>query len=311
MDDVRRAVLAVADSLLEHTKQKDSSKYGPIASQESDFRELVKKGEYEDVKIGDLPAGQYGSIREINGVNHLVFDTDNIPEEVLLENSELFLESHESRDGFAMEDRGGIAKATKAGDDLVDNIFNRYRDRMPRRLLPVLEDALVLRVTDQNQNLSRGTVYDWRGEIADNHKNRGHDPQEAHHLISLCSIGYFDENNVFDDMYSDLVENGVKTKEDYKKILGKYVNKNPFAVFVRASGMTKEEICALTVNKTNSIGKFPGSPGFVDICGKGEGTHDIIEESYRELKEEYDAEMREMRNPELEQYLVRVSARSI
>lgn len=306
MDEVRVAIRAVAESLITHLKRTDETKYGPIAVKEFQFKQLVEEGQYEDVHIGDLPAGQYGVVKNIDGIDCLVFDTDNIPQEVLIENSELFLELHEQSNGFALDHRGGIAKTFKMDQEQMDAIFDRNENRVPRRLLPVLEEALILRFTEQRRNLSRGRVYDWRGEIASAHGKRGNDPQEAQHLISLCSTGYFDSGGFFDELYDDLVVNGIKTQEEFKEIVDVYIRKNPFAVFVRSSGMTAEDVCALATNKANKIGDYPGSPDFIDICGKGTGTHSVIDQSRDILEEDYNADVHPYRNQELEQYIIRV-----
>ena len=308
--EVRRAVFAVTESLIDHLKKGDETKYGPITSRGKEFQRLVEDGEYEDVRVGDLPAGQYGTIKEIDGTSFLVFDTENIPQEVLEENSDVFLRLHKDCDGFALENRGGVAKTVKEGDELIDSIFGRFSDKLPRRFLPVLEEALVLRITDQRQSLSRGTIYDWRGEIANQHQNRGHDPQEAHHLISLCSTGYFDQGNVFDNMYTNLVEEGEKTRKEFKDIMDIYVRKNPFAVFVQASGMTPEEVITLLLDKSRKIDRFPGSPKFIDICGKGRSTFPTIDQCREELISDFNADVEPHRDPKLDQYILRVETGS-
>lgn len=306
MDDLRSAVRAVAASLIVHIRRNDDTKYGPIATRATEFKQLVVESEYEDVRVGDLPSSQYAAIKQIDGIIYLVFDTDNIPKEVLIEHRDVFTDLHKDLDGFALENRGGMAKAIKS-DDSIDSVFDRYETRIPRELLPVLEEALVLRATERKQNLSLGTVYDWRGEIADKHRSRGNDPQDAQHLISLCSTGYFDENDVFDQMHTDLVKNGIKKEREYKNIIGMYIKQNPFAVFVRSSGMTAEDICTLVINKADKIERYPWSPGFIDICGKGKGTHHTIDQVKNKLENEYDAEVTEHRNQEIEQYILRIS----
>lgn len=311
MEDLRCAMRAVAESLIAHLKETRETKYAPVALREEKFKELVVDGEYEDVFIGDLPSEKYGIIKDINGIDTLVFDTENIPQEVLIRNSEIFIKLHEAHDGFAVEDRGGIAKAMKSDDGIVNSVFERYENRLPRRLLPVLEEALILRITEQKQRVNRATVYEWRGEIANEHSERGHDPQEAQHLISLCSTGYFDEGSVFDRMYNDLVENGTKNEQEFKDVLGMYIQKNPFSVFVRATGMTVEEVCALATDKASKINNYPGAPEHIDICGKGKGTHSIVDDSRQELMSEYDADLETYRNPQLEQYIVRVFASTL
>ena len=310
MDDVRQAVQAVSESLIAHLRQNDDTKYGPLVTDETEFKTLIEEGDYEDIRIGDLPSDQYGAVKEIDGIDFLVFDTDNIPIEVLLENSEIFSDLHGKNNGFPLEDRGSIAKVVKS-NEAVGTTFNRYRDRLPHRLLPIFEEALVLRETERKQNLSRGTIYDWRGEIATKHGDQGHDPQEAQHLISLCSTGYFDKDDVFDEMYTELVENGIKTIDDYKDTIGMYIKKNPFAVFVNSSETTIDEACTLAVSKAGKLGDFPGSPSFIDVCGKGKGTHDLLDKVRGELSAEYGANVERFRNREIEQYILRIDPSSL
>lgn len=305
MDDVRLAVQAISESLIEHLRQTDNTKYGPLVTDETEFKTLIEEGDYEDVRIGDLPSDQYGAVKNIDGVDFLVVDSDNIPVEVLSENSEKLTSLHEGNNGFPLEDRGGISKVIKSNEE-VEAIFNRYSNRLPQRLLPVFEDALVLQETERKQDLSRETIYEWRGEIGSKHKDRGHDPEEAQHLISLCSTGYFNENDVFDDMHTELVENGIKTTNDYKDIVGTYIKENPFAVFVTSSETTVDDACTRAVDKAEKIENFPGSPSFIDICGKGKGTHDLLDNVHRDLGAEYGGSVKRFRNREIEQYILRI-----
>ncbi len=108
-------------------------------------------------------------------------------------------------------------------------------------------------------------------------------------------------------MYAELVKKGSRTSKDYSDIIDTYIRKNPFAVFVRSNGMTAEEVCTLTIDKAKRIERYPWSPGFIDICGKGEGTYEIIDQAHVILDNDYDAEMSEYRDPDIEQYILRVS----
>jgi hypothetical protein len=312
MDDIRHPILAVATSLVSHVKtSSDDTKYGPKAIKENEFIDLVAEESYEDVLVGDLPAGRYGAIKTQDGIETLVFDTENIPREVLIENADLFKNLHEAADGFAIEERRGIAKAIKEEGGIVDSVYDSYHDKIPSKFRTVLEEALILREADRRRNLTRGTVYDWRGEIADEYKEHGNDPQNAQNLISLCSVGYFDEDNVFDDMYEDLVKNGIKDKQEFVDIMSLYICDNPFAVFVRSTETNADETCVLALDKAKKIDKFPGYPKFIDICGKGSGTYSILEKAKTQLETEHGAEITVRDQTEIQQRVLRIKLSSL
>jgi len=303
MDDVRKAIYAVAKSVEKHIKRTSETKYQPLAFKSKDFKDLVANRDYQDVLNDDLPDDQYAAIQERDGKKYLVFDTDNIPRSVLLEHSATFEALHKRCKGFAIEHREGIAKVMNEDDGIVDRVFNRFEDRIPRRLLPVLEEALVLRALEQEQNLHQETVYQWRGEIADKYKENGNDPEEAQNLISLCSAGYLDENDVFDDMYTDMVANGSKTKSEYKSLFNRYVSQNPFVVFVSSYGRSADEVCGKVNDKLSKIHRWEGSPGFVEVCGKGRNSHKVVEDVREKI--DFSGEVSSRHNPEIEQLIIR------
>lgn len=305
MDPVREAVQAIATSTIDYLKRADDTKYGPIARDARDFVDLVHNAHYEDVLNADLEDGKYADVQDRNGSPYLIFDTDNIPEEVILSNSEVFKALHKRCNGFALEHRRGIAKVMKQDDNPIDEILNRLQGRIPSRFLPVLEEALVLRELEREQNLHQETVYQWRGEIASKYSDRGHDPDDAQNLISLCSTGYLDQGDVFDEMYDKYVANGGKSKSDYQHLMGTYVSKNPFAVFVRSNGRTIDEICSDTKDKLDIIHRWECSPGFVEICGKGSSTYGDVNEVKEKLERNFEGSIKTRHNPHLEQLLVR------
>lgn len=306
MDDLDRLFRAVADSLIEYVHKTDDSKYGPIDKKEKEFLQLVKEGDFEDYYISRLPAGRYAMIKDIAGVPTLLVDTINIPTPVLMQNSDLFAEVFASLGGAPLGNRSGIASSLRDEDSDVNSVYELNASRLPRKLLPVLEEALVLREVERRKSLSRGTVFDWRGEIASSFSESGNNPQTAQHLMSLCSTGYFDEGDVFDQMYSEMVEQGSTGLHEFRGVIGKYVKKNPFAVFVQASGMNGDEVFHLAKSKLLEIDQFPASPEFVDVCGKGSDTHAIIDNARDRLNSETDYQMSTLRNRPINQKILRI-----
>ncbi|MBO4249280.1 hypothetical protein IL252_15805 [Halomicrobium sp. IBSBa] len=304
MDDVRDALYALAVGTLDYINESDDTKYGPIAREEKEFIDLVKNGNYDDVLDADLQEEKYAEIKKQGDKRILIFDTDNIPEVVLQNHSETFQALHKRCNGFAIEHRRGIARVMNEDKGLVDEVFRLWEDRIPSHYLPVLEEALILRALELEENLHQQTVYQWRREISDNYANNGRDPNEAQNLISLCSTGYLDEGNVFDNMYTDMVENGTRSKDEFKDVFSKYVDQNPFAVFVRSRGRSTDKICGDLRDKLDVIHEWEESPGFVELCGKGENTHNTIIEVRNEIESDFDGKMRTRRNPGIDQIIV-------
>lgn len=303
MEDIRAAFSAVADSLLSSKEEEDDSKYGPVAREENEFRGLIEQQEFENYLISRLPAGRYATVKEVDGIRTLLIDTQTIPRSILVQHGDKFKEAYEQMGGMAVGDRSGIAPSL----DSVDEVYELNEARLPRQLLPAFEEALVLRSVERKKNLSRGTVYDWRGEIASSYSNSGNDPQVAHNLISLCSTGYFDEEDVFDKMYNELCSDGSSSVQDFKNVLARYIEENPFAVFVRADGMTGRDIYHISRGKLQDIDEFPASPGFVEICGKGQETHPIIDDARDLLSDERDYDMSTRRNQAIAQKILQIT----
>lgn len=303
METIHAAFRAVADSVLNSETKKDDSKYGPIARQEHEFQELLQQEDYENYLISSLPADRYATYKEIDGVSTLVVDTITIPQHILLEHQEIFQKAYEQMGGMAIEGRGGIASALNTN---VNEVYELNENRIPRQLLSVFEEALVLRGVEYRKNLSRGTIYDWRGEIANNYRKSGGDPQHAQNLISLCSTGYFDKGNIFDQMYGDLVRTGSKSIQDYRHIVADYIKENPFTVFVRSDGMSGREVYHAVRGKIGEIDQWPASPGYVEICGKGSDTHPKIDDARDLLSKNCDFEMSTRWNKSVEQKILRV-----
>lgn len=305
MEDLHKALRAVADSLVNRVNQNTETKYGPVAREEQGFVGLVESGDFEEVLISRLPGDQYARQKNIDGTVTLLVDTITIPEEVLFEHREKFLDVFAGQGGMAIGDRVGIGSSLNDSD--VHTVYELNESRIPSNLLPVFEEALVLREVEKRKNLSRGTVYDWRGEIADSYSDRGNDPEHAQNLISLCSTGYFDEGEIFDEMYDEFVVEGDYSLQQFQERVGRYIKNNPFAVFVMADGMTKREVYYAATGKLDDIDRCEGWPSYVEICGKGDRTHQIIDKVRDQLEaDENSYRMSTRHNREIRQKILKI-----
>jgi hypothetical protein len=307
MEKIHAAFRAVADSVIDSLKEEDKTKYGPIARKEREFQALIEQQDFENYLISRLPADRYATIKEIDGIRTLIVDTVTIPQHILIEHSDKFQEAYEQMGGMAIGNRSGIAPALSSESGDVNEVYELNEGRLPRQLLSTFEAALVLRAVDRRKSLSRGTVYDWRGEIAEDYGSSGRDLQVAQHLISLCSTGYFDHGDVFDRIYTELVEQESMPLQEYKRDVARYVKENPFAVFVRADGMSGRDVYHMTRGKVEEIDEYPASPQFVEICGKGQNTHPIIDDARDLLSENCDFNMITRRNRSIDQKILRIN----
>ena len=316
MKEVVEALEKLAEAASAHLREASDTKYGAVARSARELKQLAREREYEDVLDADLPPGQYADISTLDENDVLLVDTDNIPVRELVDGARnpnskseyvdlliAFKQLHKVTDGFPIKNRRGIAKVMKSEEEVIDEVIDLFRDRIPSQLLPVLEEALVLREMDRVKGLSQDEVRDLRYEIGNQYSEKGNDPQEAQHLVSLCSMGYLDDGDVFDQMYDSLVVEGDKTQEEYRDIFKRYVNKNPFAVFVRPQDKSVEDIVEEATDKSSQILRWPGSPEFVEICGKG-SARDLVSDVYEELEGVFDGEIEKYRNDDLEQYIL-------
>lgn len=287
MEDWRQPLFAIAQALKDSLTNDISEDV--IVDEAESFIRLIQEGDYDRIDSGDLPANQYATIKTRDGIPTLVFDPENIPKEVLFEASGEFTEAHKITNGFALEDRGPIAEATKTegSGGVIDKTYHFYKDIIPQRFLPVLRNALVLRVASRNQSISRGRVYDWRGEIAGSHQEHGHDPQEAHNLISLCSSGYLDEERFFYTLYQERVLQGQLTVDEYKRIFDEFVRELPFTVFVQTFAMSANDVFSMAENRAYQLDKYQEAPEYVEVCGRGERAYTIIDDSLDIFQKEY------------------------
>lgn len=234
--------------------------------------------------------------------SELLYLIQRVFRSIFLEHDEKFKEAFEQTGGLAVGNRTGIAPAI----DSADEVYELNEGRLPHRLLPVFEEALVLRAVERKRNLSRGTVYDWRGEIASNYRDSGNDPQVAQNLISLCSTGYFDKEDIFDNMYGEVVLEGTSSIQDFKSILARYIKENPFAVFVQAENMSGRDVYQMARGKIKDIDQYTASPSIVEICGKGQETHPIIDDARDILSDNFKFNMNVRRDQKIDQKILQV-----
>ncbi|MDL0122853.1 hypothetical protein [Halobacterium salinarum] len=305
IDDIVAPFRAVAETLIEWREEEADTKYSPPAQKERRFKELIDEGDFNAVLVSRLPANHYGAKKELDGVETLIVDTEEIPEEILTEFGDLFHEAFESGPGISFENRRGIAPAVTDKNSRVDEVYTHNEGRIPSRLRPVLEEALVLRSVERRMDLAQTTIYEWRGEIASNYEKGGGDFSNAQTFISLCSTGYFDVEAVFDEMYDQLVVQGDYSLQEFVEIVADYIRDNPFAVFVRADGNNPKEIAILAERKLDQIEEYPASPRFVDICGKGSTAHQKIDNA-RDLLQDGDFEMETEYNNTIDQKILQL-----
>ncbi len=70
MEDIDKAFRAVSDSLLDYIREDTDTKYGPVAREERELKNLLEKGDFENYLISRLPSDRYATIKEVTGLEH-------------------------------------------------------------------------------------------------------------------------------------------------------------------------------------------------------------------------------------------------
>lgn len=235
--------------------------------------EKLLNDDFEKILIEDLPGNQETSIRTDEDEEILVVDIENIPREDLLEASESFSESFISENGFPLTPGSSISSAIKDEEGTggtLDMLCSYYRGKVPTRYNQIIKEAMVLRIAERNQNLSRNKVRKRKREMRRTHGN------DAYAVANLCSAGYLDEGHLLWELYNMMVRDGPYSEEDYAETFDLLVSETPFVVFVKGED-TYKRVYHEVLAKSMEIDDYDIGLDFIDIRSKGESTREIAD----------------------------------
>lgn len=259
----------------------------------------------DEYRIGDLAGGTQAAIKVHGDRQILVIDTDEIPEEELLEASDSFKATFESQNGFALEIGSSISSAIKqqGSGGLLDTVCDFYQGKVPNRYNPMIREAMVLRIAEEEKDLSRPEVRRRKYQMKRNYGN------EAYAVASLCSAGYLDQGHLLWETYNQLVKNGAYSVEEYAEIFDTLVPEKPFVVFVKGEDH-HTDVYDEVVGKSIRLNNYKIDISFIDIRGKGTDTRDIMDDTLAYFHEHHSS-LRYTEEENGDQYIIRLNPDSI
>jgi len=170
----------------------------------------------------------------------------------------------------------------------IENGYQEYYDDILEYFEPILsdlyheilEDALHLRASIEEQDLTRDEIHERKRDIA---KRTSAD---AFYLATLVTAGYFDENGGLRDLYVDIRINDEYHGRDFQKELERLVDKKLLCVFVERDDLSDE----VTTTVESRLQKFKNNEqihDWLDIRGIGPKCGDTIDTVVETLEERY------------------------
>lgn len=137
--------------------------------------------------------------------------------------------------------------------------------------------------------------------------NKYHDA--AYSLPSMCTSGYFDEGELFRQVYWKMDENPKYDTADYDSVFRKMILRKPFVAYAMNT-QSEEELMDIVLGKISRLSNYDIPLPYIDVRGIGKSNHqrirnvmEMIETEYEEI--EYDERVGD------EELVVRINADSI
>lgn len=108
----------------------------------------------------------------------------------------------------------------------------------------------------------------------------------AFSLPSMCTSGYFDEGELFRQVYEEMDENAEYDVGDYDSVFRKMVMNKPFVAYAMDSQST-EELTDIIHGKISRLPNYNIPIPYIDIRGIGTTNHQKIRTAMESIEEEY------------------------
>jgi hypothetical protein len=131
----------------------------------------------------------------------------------------------------------------------------------------------------------------------------------AFSLPSMCTSGYFDEDELFRAVYEEMAADPEYDIDDYDSVFRTMIRQKPFVAYASTS-QSASELADIVSGK---IRRFPGYDiplPYIDVRGLGRSNHEKIRTAMDEIEEGYDGIEYDERVGD-EELIVRIEAESI
>jgi hypothetical protein len=210
----------------------------------------------------------------------------------------------------AVSTRSAYPILLQAERNVTDEQIAEIKDFLRGKILTtdyrLLQSALTIdraMNADAGARMSDAELKDRKRELAEKY----HDA--AYSLPSMCTSGYFDEGELFRQVYWEMEEQPEYDTDDYDTVFRKLISNKPFVAYARDS-LSVEELTDIVLGKIRRLPNYDIPLPYIDIRGIGQSNHqnirsavDAVEEEYGTL--DYDEEVGDG------ELIVRISADSI
>lgn len=270
--------------------------------------DLIPLTEIERVVFGRLSGDAPLDLRD--GGDELVIDQENLAGDNEWE------EVVKPRLKAGWEDEGAVSTQSaypilrqaerNVTDEQIAEIEAFFRDKIFSADFRLLQSSLTIdRVmnAESGARMSDEELRNRKRELAEKY----HDA--AYSLPSMCTSGYFDEGELFRQVYAKMESREGDDVDDYDSVFRKLISNKPFVAYARDS-QSVEELTDIVLGKIRRLPNYDVPLPYIDIRGIGKSNHQKIRSAMDAVEDEhgsldYDEEVGDR------ELIVRISGESI
>jgi hypothetical protein len=168
-------------------------------------------------------------------------------------------------------------------DEKISDIIDFFAGKIFSSDHQLLQSSLTL---DQAMNAPEGEKIS--NEDLKNRKRRLADKYHdaAYSLPSMCTSGYFDEDQLFREVYQQMSQDDEYDVDNYDIVFRKLIVNKPFVAYAR-DNLSSEELTDIIRGKISRLPQYDIPLPYVDVRGIGRSNHEKIRDAMDDLTEEY------------------------
>ena len=191
-------------------------------------------------------------------------------------------------------------------DEKISGIKDFFSDKIFTSDYLLLQSSLVI---DRAMNAEEG---EWMTD--EELKQRKQELAEKYHdasysLPSMCTSGYFDEGELFRQVYQKMGREPQYDVDDYDSVFRKMILHKPFVAYAMNS-QSEKELLDIVLGKISRLSDYDIPLPYVDVRGIGKSNHQKIRNVMEAVEEQHEGVKYDERVGD-EELVVRIDAQSI
>lgn len=245
---------------------------------------IIPISELNRIVVGELPGEVPMELRENN--EELVLDSETLDRQGEWEEvSKPGLKSGWEEEGFVATE-SAYPILLQAERNITDEKITEIKDFFEGKIFTtdylLLQSSLTI---DQVMNardepgLTNDELRSRKRQLA----NKYHDA--AFTLPSLCTSGYFDQGEIFRDVYETMAGHDEYDVSNYDSVFRMMISNRPFVAYARES-LSENELADIIRGKINRLPNYEIPLPYIDIRGIGNSNHQKIRTAMETVTEE-------------------------